>query len=57
MTGNAIMYDAVAVKVLTVGGSPDYQQSYATTTAYIATLGNPNPTQQETINLMYCSSP
>ena len=41
MCGNAVMYDAVNGKILTVGGSPDYQQSDATSNAHIITLGNP----------------
>jgi galactose oxidase len=41
MTGDAILYDAVAGNILTVGGLPYYQQSYATSNARVATLGNP----------------
>ena len=41
MTGDAVMYDAVAGKILTVGGSPDYQNSYATSNAHVITIGNP----------------
>lgn len=41
MTGNAVMYDAVAGKILTVGGSPSYQNSYATRLAHIITIGTP----------------
>ena len=40
--GDAAMYDAVAGKILTVGGSPDYQDSDATSNAHIITLGAPN---------------
>jgi galactose oxidase len=38
MNGNAVMYDAVAGKILTVGGATDYQDVDATNTAYIITL-------------------
>lgn len=41
MCGNAAMFDAVAGKILTVGGSPDYQDSDATTNAHIITIGTP----------------
>lgn len=46
MCGNAVMYDAVAGKILTFGGSPNYQDDYATTRAHIITIGEPgtNPT-------------
>lgn len=54
MNGNAIMYDAVAGKILTVGGAPDYQGGTATVNAHIITIGAQfvNPTVQ-TINDMY----
>ena len=41
MCGNALMYDAVAGKILTAGGSPSYSNSAATTNAHIITLGQP----------------
>jgi len=41
MTGDAAMYDAVAGMILTVGGSQDYQNSYATSNAHVITIGNP----------------
>ena len=41
MNGNAVMYDAVNGKILTVGGAPNYQDSYATANAHIITIGNP----------------
>lgn len=44
MCGNAVMYDAVAGNILTVGGSPDYQDSDATGNAHIITLGAPPAT-------------
>lgn len=53
MCGNAIMYDAANGKILTVGGSPSYQNADATSNAHIITIGAPNtnPTVQ-TINSM-----
>lgn len=48
MCGNAIMYDAVAGKILTVGGSPNYQNSQASTAAHLITIGNPGSTPQVT---------
>lgn len=48
MCGSAIMYDAVAGKILTVGGSPNYQDAGATTAAHLITIGNPNTTPQVT---------
>ncbi|PMD56242.1 carbohydrate-binding module family 32 [Hyaloscypha bicolor E] len=41
MSGNAVMFDAVKGKILTVGGSPDYESSWATANAHIITLGEP----------------
>ncbi|KAF5628787.1 sialidase-1 [Fusarium sp. NRRL 52700] len=41
MCGNAIMFDAVKGKILTNGGTPNYQDSDATTDAHIITVGNP----------------
>ncbi|KAL9625908.1 MAG: hypothetical protein Q9204_007741 [Flavoplaca sp. TL-2023a] len=41
MNGNAIMYDAVNGKILTVGGAPNYQDNPATTNARIITIGAP----------------
>lgn len=40
MCGNAAMFDAVKGKILTNGGTPDYQDSDATTDAHIITIGN-----------------
>ncbi|MCJ1341807.1 hypothetical protein MMC09_007104 [Bachmanniomyces sp. S44760] len=40
MCGNAVMYDAVAGKILTAGGSPSYQDSDATSNVHIITIGN-----------------
>ncbi|KAG0651976.1 Galactose oxidase [Hyphodiscus hymeniophilus] len=44
MNGNAVMYDAVGGKILTVGGAPDYDNSPATSNAHIITIGDPNTT-------------
>lgn len=38
MCGNAVMYDAVNGKILTLGGSPNYQGSTATSNAHIITI-------------------
>lgn len=55
MCGNAVMYDAVAGKILTVGGSPDYQNSNATGNAHIITIGTPpaTPTVQTIGSMAY----
>ena len=42
MCGNAVMYDAAAGKILTVGGAPNYQGSDATANAYVLTINGPN---------------
>lgn len=42
MCGNAVMYDAVAGKILTVGGAPNYQGDTATSNAHVITINNPN---------------
>lgn len=44
MNGNAVMYDAVAGKILTLGGSVDYTGKLATPNAHIITINNPNDT-------------
>ena len=48
MCGNAVMYDAVAGKILTLGGSPSYQDSTATSNVHLITMSTPNsiPTVQ-----------
>lgn len=46
MCGNAIMYDAVHGKILTVGGSPNYGGSAASNAGHIITIGAPNTTAQ-----------
>ena len=55
MNGNAVMYDCLASKILTVGGAANYQgDPDATANAHIITLGDPfqNP-QVEQINPMW----
>ncbi|KAI1850717.1 hypothetical protein JX265_004427 [Neoarthrinium moseri] len=42
MCGTATMYDAVNGYILAAGGSPDYEDSTATTNAYTIKLGNVN---------------
>lgn len=44
MNGNAIMYDAVAGRILTVGGSFNYTGSLATPNANVITINTPNST-------------
>ncbi|KAL8834088.1 MAG: hypothetical protein Q9170_003924 [Blastenia crenularia] len=44
MNGNAVMYDAVAGKILTIGGAVDYDGAFTTSNANIITLGPPNTT-------------
>ena len=41
MCGDAVMYDAVAGKILAVGGSPYYQDSNATPNANLITINTP----------------
>jgi galactose oxidase len=41
MSGNAVMFDAVEGKILTFGGSPDYDKSWAHANAHVITLGKP----------------
>ncbi|KAJ5929680.1 Galactose oxidase/kelch beta-propeller [Penicillium verhagenii] len=41
MSGNAVMFDATKGEILTLGGSPDYDKSWATSNAHIITLGEP----------------
>ena len=42
MCGVAVMYDAEAGKILTAGGAPDYQDSFATSNAHILSLSSVN---------------
>ncbi|GJC79257.1 galactose oxidase [Colletotrichum liriopes] len=41
MCGIWVMYDAVAGKILSAGGSPDYTDSVATRRAHVTTIGEP----------------
>ncbi|CAI7583364.1 unnamed protein product [Penicillium bialowiezense] len=41
MSGNAVMFDAVKGKILTIGGARDYDKSPASSAAHIITLGEP----------------
>ncbi|KAI4193236.1 MAG: hypothetical protein LQ348_002919 [Seirophora lacunosa] len=41
MNGNAIMFDALNGKILTVGGAPNYQDNDATSNAHVITIGSP----------------
>ena len=55
MNGNAVMYDAVNGKILTLGGAPDYQDSTATNNAHVITIGNPGtiPTVVKVASMAY----
>lgn len=55
MNGNAVLYDAVAGKILTVGGAPNYQGGpAATANAHIITIDAPfQQVTSQTINQMY----
>ncbi len=54
MNGNAVMFDAINGKILTVGGAPNYQNSFATTNAHVITIGAPGTTVPvATINNMH----
>lgn len=55
MNGNAVLYDAVAGKILAVGGAPNYQGApAATANAHIITIGAPfQQATSQTINPMY----
>ncbi|TAQ86337.1 hypothetical protein B7494_g5336 [Chlorociboria aeruginascens] len=55
MTGIVVMYDAVNGKILSAGGSPDYQDSNATTNVHLITLGIPPavPTVQTLTPMTY----
>ncbi|KAI9850650.1 MAG: hypothetical protein M1838_005294 [Thelocarpon superellum] len=41
MCGNAVMFDAVAGQILTVGGATNYQQTTASSAAHVVTIGAP----------------
>jgi galactose oxidase len=55
MCGNAVMYDAVAGKIVTFGGSPSYQNSPATKDVFLITLGTPpaTPSVQRLTSMAY----
>lgn len=55
MDGNAVMYDAVAGKIVTFGGSPNYQNSAATNRVHLITLGTPPavPTVTQLASMTY----
>ena len=54
MCGIAVMYDAVAGKILVTGGAVNYQNVDATANAQIVTIGNVNnAVQTQTINPMW----
>lgn len=54
MCGNAVMYDAVAGKILTLGGATSYQGVNSTNNAHIITLGAQGATPiVDTINPMW----
>ncbi|KAF1999280.1 carbohydrate-binding module family 32 [Amniculicola lignicola CBS 123094] len=55
MNGNAVMYDALAGKILTVGGAPSYQNSVARKNAFVITLGavNTNPGVAQTGSMAF----
>ncbi|KAB8079750.1 putative galactose oxidase [Aspergillus leporis] len=42
MCGNAVMFDAAKGKILTFGGSPNYEVSHATHNASLITISDPN---------------
>ncbi|KAI9676412.1 MAG: hypothetical protein M1817_000569 [Caeruleum heppii] len=48
MCGNAVMYDALNGKILTVGGSPNYQGTQATNAAHVITIGTSGTTASVT---------
>ncbi|TQN73664.1 Galactose oxidase [Colletotrichum shisoi] len=50
MCGIWVMYDAVAGKILSAGGSPDYTDSVARQRAHVTTIGEPNtPSEVERV--------
>ena len=54
MAGDAIMYDAAAGKILTVGGATSYQGVNSTANAHVITLNSPNTqVHVDTINPMW----
>ncbi|KAH7309848.1 putative galactose oxidase precursor [Stachybotrys elegans] len=54
MNGNAIMYDALRGKILTLGGAQSYSGAPATSNAHIITLGEPfTPPRVERLDNMH----
>jgi len=54
MCGNAVMYDAAAGRILTVGGATSYQGVNATANAHIISINAPTvPVSVQTINPMW----
>ena len=54
MCGNAVMYDAAAGKILTVGGATSYQGVNSTANAHVITINGPNTIPNvQTINPMW----
>jgi Domain of unknown function (DUF1929)/Concanavalin A-like lectin/glucanases superfamily len=51
MNGNAVLYDVD--KIFTVGGAPDYQDSYATNVANIVNINGSTPTVTATAPMTY----
>ncbi|OQD84100.1 hypothetical protein PENANT_c014G04168 [Penicillium antarcticum] len=41
MSGNAVMFDAVNGKIISFGGSPSYENTYATKDAHLIEIGEP----------------
>ncbi|KID84301.1 Galactose oxidase, beta-propeller [Metarhizium guizhouense ARSEF 977] len=41
MNGNAVMFDALAGRILAFGGAPSYQDSQASAAAHLITIGDP----------------
>ena len=46
MCGNAVMYDAIAGEILTVGGSVDYSGTPGSTAAHVITIDDPDSTPE-----------
>jgi galactose oxidase len=55
MNGNAVMYDAVAGKILTMGGAQNYATDTARANAFVITIVTPgtNPTAVRTASMAY----
>ncbi|KAL2815797.1 galactose oxidase [Aspergillus cavernicola] len=55
MSGSAVMFDAAHGRILTAGGSPNYEDSDATNHASLVTIGDPNTLGQVQPNNMIFS--